>query len=165
MASRGQRGEGTPREDGTLFGPARLGEARVLAAISQRYIEHGLDWRWRTASIAAAIRAADSRVVVARSDRSAVGFAMMSFDFESCTAHLQLLAVLPSHRRRGLATQLLGWLEVIAKRGGIARVELEVRERELPARALYRRLGFREVARLPGYYQGREDALKLARAF
>jgi ribosomal-protein-alanine N-acetyltransferase len=164
MAARGQRSAHRTREGEVELGPARLGEARALAAISRSYIEHGLEWRWRSDSIAAGIRAEDTRVVVARDvARLPVGFAMMAFDFGARTAHLQLLAVVPSHRRQGLATRLVVWLEAIAKRGGIRRLELEVRAREAPARAFYGRLGFREIARLPGYYQGRESALRLSR--
>ena len=41
---------------------------------------------------------------------------------------------------------------------------LEVRADNAGARAFYERLGYRRLALLPGYYQGREDALRLERS-
>ena len=150
------------RRAGTVqLGPARLSDARELASISRRYVENGLPWRWRTASIFQHIREEDSCVVVARDGTRIVGFALMSFRFEERDAHLLLLAVIPNYRRCGLGTRLLDWLEVIARRGGIERIHLEVRETAAPAQHLYRARGFETVSRLPAYYQGPEDALQL----
>ena len=150
------------RRAGTVqLGPARLPEARELAAISRRYVENGLTWRWRTADILQHIRGEDSCVVVARDGAPIVGFAMMSFRFEERDAHLLLLAVVPSHRRSGIGTRLLDWLEVIARRGGTLRIRLEVRDTAAAAQHLYRARGFEPISRLPGYYQGREDAIQL----
>ena len=150
------------RRVGTVeLGPARLSDARELAAISRRHVENGLTWRWRTAGILQHIREEDSCVVVARDGNRIVGFALMSFTFEERDAHLLLLAVVPSHRRSGIGTRLLDWLEVIARRGGILRIRLEVRDTAAPAQHLYRTQGFELVSRLPGYYQGREDAIRL----
>ena len=69
------------------------------------------------------------------------------------------MAVDPGLRRSGVGKALWGWLETLARRGGVDRVQLEVRADNLGASAFYWSLGFREVARLPGYYQAREDAL------
>ena len=38
---------------------------------------------------------------------------------------------------------------------------LEVRRSNDDARAFYRAMGYREVARLSRYYQGREDAVRM----
>jgi ribosomal-protein-alanine N-acetyltransferase len=85
----------------------------------------------------------------------------MSFRFEEADAHLLLLAVVPDRRRQGVATRIVEWLEVLARRGGIRRIDLEVRESARPARSLYAARGFAQRSRLRGYYQGREDALCL----
>ena len=146
------------------LGPARLSESRQIAAISRRQIEAGLAWRWRTASIAAQIRDEDACVVVAREDDRVVGFALMSFRFEEAESHLLLLAVVPTHRRSGLATRLLDWLEVLARRGGIRRIRLEVRETARPARQFYAARGYSVGGRVKAYYQGREDALQLEKS-
>ncbi len=97
--------------------------------------------------------------MVARTDRRMVGFAIMSFRFSRREANLLLMAVDPGLRRSGVGKALWGWLETLARRGGVDRVQLEVRADNLGASAFYWSLGFREVARLPGYYQARQDAL------
>ncbi|MEE2674956.1 MAG: GNAT family N-acetyltransferase [Myxococcota bacterium] len=143
------------------LGLARLSDSRALALISRRYVENGLPWRWRTAAIFQHVRSEDSSVVVARDGKRIVGFALMSFDFTERDAHLLLLGVVPSHRRAGLGSRLFEWLEVIARRGGIERIRLEVRATAEAAQHLYRARGFETLSRLPDYYQGREDALRL----
>ena len=73
-------------------------------------------------------------------------------------AHLVLLAVQPSHRRRGIARRLLTWLLDSAAIAGMASIHLELLEDNVAARAFYRSLGFTETLRLPGYYRGRKAA-------
>jgi ribosomal protein S18 acetylase RimI-like enzyme len=58
------------------------------------------------------------------------------------------LAVAPAHRRAGIATILL---KHELSRGSIH--FLEVRESNLAAQALYRKMGFSEVGRRSGYYE------------
>jgi ribosomal-protein-alanine N-acetyltransferase len=65
----------------------------------------------------------------------------------------EILAVASARRGRGLARALLNLhLRRLAGLGAGA-VFLEVDEDNEPARRLYRRAGFREVGRRPGYYQ------------
>ena len=143
--------------------PARSTDAARIAAMSRRLVERGLPARWSRSRIAAGIRDPDVEVVVARSGVELAGFGMMSFDFAARRAHLLLFAVEPRWRRRRLGAALFGYLEALAKRGGIAELRLEVRARNRGARAFYRTLGFAEASRLPGYYECREDALVLVR--
>ena len=161
MASRRARTAESPREGGVQLEPARLSDARAIAQISRSEIEAGLTWRWRPGSIVSCIRAEDSCVVVAREGDRIVGFAVMTFRFEERAAHLVLLAVIPARRRAGLATKLMRWLEMIALRGGIERLQLEVRASAHEAQSFYARMGYRGGRRLPSYYDGREDALRL----
>ena len=72
-------------------------------------------------------------------------------------AEILSVAVAAARRGRGLARALLDLhLRRLAGLGARA-VFLEVDEDNEPARRLYRRSGFREVGRRPGYYQqGRE---------
>ena len=136
----------------------------MIAGLSRDLVECGLAWRWRRGSIASHIRQEDSCLLAARDRGDVVGFALMSFDWTERRAHLLLLAVRPAHRRCGVATGLLEWLETLARRGGIRHVHLEVRETAAAARALYAHQGFRQTGRTPGYYDGREDALRLEKA-
>lgn len=72
------------------------------------------------------------------------------------------LAIHPAHGRRGLGTALVRTVLGDLQAGGVARVFLEVRESNRPARAFYQGLGFKAVSRRPGYYsRPREDALVL----
>lgn len=143
------------------LGPARLAEADEIAGLSRDLVERGLTWRWRRGSIVSHIRQEDSCLLAARDRGELVGFALMAFDWNEGDAHLLLLAVRPSHRRCGVATSLLAWLETVGRRGGIRSVHLEVREIAAAARALYTRLGFQQTGRVKGYYEGSEDALRL----
>lgn len=54
------------------------------------------------------------------------------------------LYVLPAFRRRGVGQALLGEIQALARKLGLAGVRLLVRPRNRPARRLYRRMGFRE---------------------
>ncbi len=143
----------------TRLEPARPADAAPIAQMSRQLIERGLAWRWTPRAVAARIADSETAAVVARTDRRMVGFAIMSFDFSRRKAHLLLMAVDPGLRRSGAGRALWGWLETLARRGGIDRVQLAGRANNPGARAFYRSLGVREVARLPGYYQAREDAL------
>ena len=141
--------------------PARTADAASIAQMSRRLIERGLAWRWTPQAVAACIHDSETAAVVARTDRRMLGFAIMSFRFSRREVHLLLMAVDPALRRTGVGKALWGWLETLARRGGIDRVQLEVRADNLGACAFYGSLGFREVARLRGYYQAREDALRM----
>ena len=129
--------------------------------MSRHFIEVGLEPSWPAARVAWHIRHADSVVLTARTQSEIAGFAIMQFGEES--AHLNLLAVGPAHRRRGIARRLLVWLEETALTAGTFRIALELRARNVGARAFYAALGYCEVARLAGYYQGAEDAIRMQR--
>ena len=78
-------------------------------------------------------------------------------------AYLDLLAVAPPYRRLGIGRQLLEWLEKCAVVAGIFSVTLEVRAGNEGAQLFYKRMGYRPLAHLPGYYQGIETALRMGR--
>jgi ribosomal protein S18 acetylase RimI-like enzyme len=142
----------------------RLGlpaDVRQIAAMSRDYIEHGLGWRWTPPRILAAMRAPDSNLAVASRGDRLVGFGLMQYKDDE--AHLILLAVDAGSRRTGIASALVAWLERCALTAGIGTVYLEARTANAAARAFYRRLGYREIALVPGYYQGIEDGVRIAR--
>ena len=78
-------------------------------------------------------------------------------------AHLDLLAVAPPYRRARVGCRLLEWLEKCAVVAGTFRVTLEVREENEGPQLFYKRMGYRALARLPGYYQGIEAGLRMGR--
>jgi [ribosomal protein S18]-alanine N-acetyltransferase len=78
--------------------------------------------------------------------------------------HINNLAVLPTVRRRGIASAILE--RVLAEGGalGATRATLEVRRSNDPARQLYERFGFASAGVRRGYYSHpEEDALVLWR--
>jgi ribosomal-protein-alanine N-acetyltransferase len=141
--------------------PARLSDAARLAAMSRALIEAGLRPKWDARRIGWHVSDAESVVLTARSERAIAGFAVMRFGDD--TAHLNLLAVDPAYRRRGIARRLLTWLEESALTAGTWLIGLELRAGNLAAQEFYRALGYRETARVPGYYQGIEAALRMER--
>ncbi len=144
-----------------ILGLARSTDARDIAEMSRDLIEQGLTWSWTPARVQHFISGPDSSVIVARRDRRLAAFAIMHFGDE--VAHLNLLAVAPEHRRQGLGRQLMRWLTSTALEAGVFRVNLEVRTRNEAARLFYLALGFDALNVVPGYYQGREAALRMTR--
>lgn len=143
------------------FEPARLADAAHLAYLSQEYVETGLKPAWTSSRISWHIRHPDSIVLIAREPGAIAGFAIMRYSDD--VAHLNLLAVDPAHRRRGVARRLMAWLEETAVTAGTFIVGLELRATNDAAYAFYASLGYRELGRVPGYYQGVEPAIRMAR--
>ena len=78
--------------------------------------------------------------------------------------HINNLAVLPAHRRAGIATALLQYVLAEGVRLGARRATLEVRQSNVAARQLYERFGFVVAGVRRGYYsKPEEDALVLWR--
>jgi ribosomal protein S18 acetylase RimI-like enzyme len=140
---------------------ARIDAASELAQISRDFIETGLAHSWTAVRIARHIEHADSVVLTASLERSVAGFAVMQFADDS--AHLNLLAVRPQHRRRGIGRQLLSWLHESAVTAGTFVIALELRATSAAAHAFYSALGYRESGRAAAYYQGLEDAIRMTR--
>ena len=140
---------------------ARPADATAVAKMSRDLIEYGLQWRWTPMRVAASIHAPDVNVLVACIDGNIAGFAIMRYGDDD--AHLDLLAVAPPYRRAGLGRQLLEWLEKCAIVAGIFKVDLEVRAGNEGAQIFYKRMGYRTLVHLPGYYQGIEAALRMGR--
>jgi [ribosomal protein S18]-alanine N-acetyltransferase len=140
---------------------ARPADAAAIARLSRDAIEYGLQWRWTPTRVAASIRAANVNVLVACVHGNIAGFAIMRYGDE--IAHLDLLAVAPRYRRAGVGRQLLEWLEKCAVVAGIFKVALEVRAGNEEAQLFYKRMGYRTLLHLPGYYQGVEAALRMGR--
>jgi ribosomal protein S18 acetylase RimI-like enzyme len=79
----------------------------------------------------------------------------------SRVARIYSVVVHPQARGAGLGRALVLGAESAARRRGCDTVSLEVRENGRAARALYRKLGYRERARLPAYYEDGAPALRL----
>ena len=143
----------------------RKTDAPTMARMARDYVEDGLRWTWRPRRIQRLLLDPEATVLVAETPRGPgaeiAGFAIMRFGIEN--AHLSLLAVHPYYRRLRIARNLLERLQDIARQSGFGEIRLEVRTGNHAARQFYRELGYRELSCLPGYYGGRESALRMTR--
>jgi ribosomal-protein-alanine N-acetyltransferase len=151
----------SPAVDQYRLLPACRVHAPLLATLSHTLVETGLQPSWCASRIRWHIDHSDSVVLTARAPQGIVGFAIMRYLED--TAHLNLLAVLPAHRRRGVARALLRWLEETALTAGTYLITLEVRAGNECARSFYSRVGYQELGAIPGYYQGMEAAIRMRR--
>ncbi len=127
---------------------ATTSDALRIGEMSRDFIESGLGWSWTPSRVLRAIDEKSTNVVVAVEGNEVIGFAVMQyFDAE---AHLDLFGVHPSHRRKGIGTRMVKWLEETALVNGNGVVYLETRLRNHAAREFYSSLGYRVVQRLPG---------------
>lgn len=90
-----------------------------------------------------------SRVWLAFDDGMPVGVCVGFLGFSTFQAlpllNIHDLAVLPGHRGKGAGRALLAAAEAHAQEQGCCRLTLEVQEDNLPARALYEAMGYRDV--------------------
>jgi [ribosomal protein S18]-alanine N-acetyltransferase len=142
-------------------GLARQVDVHRIAEMSRDFIEYGLGWKWTPARIFRCLRDSSTNVAVAREGDELIGFAIMQYKEEE--AHLLLFAVSAAHRRQGVGSALLSWLEETALTAGIGLIYLEARTRNAEARAFYRKHGYSEIARIRGMYRGVEDGVRFAR--
>lgn len=138
---------------------ATLDDAADIAAMSRDLIEQGLGWKWTQARVRDSLRNPDTNVAVMRDGSGLLAFGIMSYREDA--AHLLLFAVRASHQRRGLGTEVLHWLEEVARTAGIDRIFVECRRDNPAARNFYGENGYHEFVISKGYYGGVEDAIRL----
>jgi len=100
--------------------------------------------------------------LVARVDGQIVGFVVGTIyvDGRVLQAHICTIEVLPLFRRRGIGKELLGEIEKVFRQQGVKTFALEVREDNVAAIGLYRKLGYDAIGRLKHYY-GKRHGLYL----
>lgn len=102
-------------------------------------------------------------VVIERNERVA-GYGILSI--AAGEAHILNLCVERAHRSHGYGELMLDEILARSRAADVAEIFLEVRPSNRTAIGLYRKKGFRQVARRPQYYQahqGREDAAVLSK--
>lgn len=112
--------------------------------------------RWSENSFGEELECPLTRCVAYRERGAIVGFAAMRCVFDR--ADIERVAVLPEHRRKGIATKLLRDLIEFGIGRGIKSFMLEVRESDAGAIAMYEKLGFERVGTRARYYGGVEAA-------
>jgi len=116
-------------------------------------------------NIASLLADYNSLCLTAKEGDQIIGFIIGTTYFErnSLTGHVLTIDVVPQSRRRGVGAKLLDEMERIFKEKGVRACRLEVREDNVAALGLYRKLGYNVIARLKGYY-GRADGVYLRKA-
>jgi ribosomal-protein-alanine N-acetyltransferase len=102
--------------------------------------------------------------IVLERDGDVAGYSILSV--AAGEAHILNLCVDPGHRELGYGEMLLDEVLEYAAGTEVREILLEVRPSNEKAIALYRKKGFRQIAKRPAYYQaneGREDAAVLSK--
>jgi ribosomal-protein-alanine N-acetyltransferase len=136
--------------------PMQAADIDAVTAAEQR----AHPFPWTRGNFADSLQAGHS-VWVCHEAGTMIGYGVLMMALDE--ADLLNITVLPEHQRRGLGSDLLCQLFEIARAHGAARMLLEVRPSNAAALALYRRFLFSEIGRRKGYYDGREDAIVMAR--
>ena len=141
---------------------ATVSDAVEISELSRKYIEYDLRRVYTPSRICDLIRNTSKNVVVARKERALVAFGIMTYREDS--ANLDLLAVKKLYRRRGVGTQVVQWLEKVARTAGIMSIFVQVRKTNVSAIRFYETIGFQIVEEATGYYQGRETAVIMCKS-
>lgn len=138
---------------------AKTSDALLIAKMSRDLIESGLGWSWTPSRVSREIKATNSNVILSLEGNQVIGFAVMKYLDDEAT--LNLFGVHPKHRRKGVGTRMLKWLEQTALISGNGVVYLETRLTNTEGRKFYTSMGYKVIQRIPGYYKGRETALRM----
>lgn len=140
---------------------AHVDDAFQVATMSREIIEQGLQWSWTPERVGRCILSPDINVVTAKNDGELIGFGIMFYG--TSKAHLNLLGVDAGWRSHGIGQRMLEWLESCALTAGLESCQLELRESNNKARRFYAAHGYHEIERVRGYYQQRENAIRMAK--
>lgn len=142
-----------------LIRPARRADVAALADIERRCFSDP----WSAEGIDETMQYETAIALIAELGGEVAGYLMARVSGEE--GEILNLAVLPEHRRRGIARCLLERGLAALASAGVREAYLEVRETNEAALALYGGKGFRPVGVRPHYYRNpREDALVLRSA-
>lgn len=98
---------------------------------------------------------------VAQESNEVVGYGMLLEEEVGWSARIISLAVLPEHRLRGVARELMKMMEEKARSNGSKKLALEVGVANVPALNLYLHSGFKIEGTVPDYYGKGLDAFYL----
>jgi RimJ/RimL family protein N-acetyltransferase len=158
--------------------PAKPEDAAALVALGAAVGREPEAWLlntegWRSAAeerryLRALKRHPDAAVFVADENGAVVGRLSVARDPHTASHHVADLGIMvaSTHRRRGIGRALLEQAETWARAVGVRKLELHVFPWNLPAIALYERVGYvREGMRRAHYLRGGEyvDALLMAK--
>lgn len=142
-----------------LLAPLSKTDAEILETCSRRCFLDPYDPPWTRATYSGLMRAGAFgwKIVVEKNQNDnsrylrppMVGFIFLQNSVE--VFEILKLAVCPEYRHQGLARKLLTQTQNFAVTRQLP-LTLEVSEHNVPARSLYSKSGFQEIARRPNYY-------------
>lgn len=88
-------------------------------------------------------------------------YALVLYHRGTSLARLYSIAVASHHRGKGLAGQLLQWAETQATQRGVFFMRLEVRQDNIEALGLYKKLGYHIIRELDDYYEDHASGWRL----
>lgn len=140
--------------------PATAGDVPALAVMERDLF--GVD-AWSEDAVREEVLGDGRHALVAVEEGAVAGYAitLRSDDL----VDLQRIAVLPDHRRRGMAGGLLEEALAVAREEGANRCLLEVSAANTGALAFYAGAGFVEIDRRRRYYRDGSDAVVMRRSF
>ena len=134
--------------------------ARQLAVIEEESFSHPLTKR----QILSLTESQNAHYIIARDGEKTVGSVWVQIVRDE--GYIGNVAVLPAHRRRGIADGLLLRLSEFAGEKQLSFLTLEVRASNHAAIALYEKNGFSVAGRRPNYYsEPKEDAILMTLRF
>ena len=128
--------------------------------MSRDLIEAGLGWEYRRDRIAVMIGDPDHVALVTRDGPRVAGFAIMTFRTSVRTSSCSRYGRRTSGGDRPRDDRVADRTALVA---GVASIHVELRATNAAAHAFYRSEGFTETLRVPGYYRGREAAVRMMR--
>jgi len=129
----------------------RAASASDTAKLAALHGESFGDARWSSQQIADSLALATTQALIIEEAGTPQGFILCQLAQDE--AEILTLCVSPSLRRNGAGRQLVEAALASAKSKNIRRVFLEVAVDNEAALALYKKTGFRQNGKRPGYYQ------------
>ena len=119
--------------------------------------QEAFEFPWSEEDFTRCLRQRNCIGMVAELADSVVAF--MIYELHRSRLHMLNFAVLRSHRRLGIGTQMMEKLVAKLTPDRRGRIALEVRETNLPAQIFFRSLGFRATSVIKDFYRdSTEDA-------
>ena len=133
---------------------ARLEDIDVMIKIEKKaFVSH-----WSRQTFVDELSSDNGHYIRAVEGGKTVGYS--GFRYVLDEAHITTLAVDKKFRKKNIGTMLIARLIDDAKNKGIKKLYLEVRQSNIPAQKIYKKLGFKVLDRRREYYQHPvEDAL------
>lgn len=109
------------------------------------------------------VRHGSHDLLVAELAQEIVGYVLVLYRAGTSLARLYSIAVLPRFQGRRIASQLIEAAEEAGRQSLCAFMRLEVSVNNVSAFTLYKKLGYRDIGRISGYYEDGSDAIRMER--